>query len=235
MKSIPSLIALATLLSSTLALKPAIAGIRQLPADLSYRFYDTRINLTEKTDQVAVVFKPNRTRDLNAPPDHLKLQADLKGTSTRRTLESPPDLNVEVKPLGTQYAILTLPKTRSIDFSEKLKQRLEQSYIQTTLPVFQRKSDGSENTETIILNDEMLVTFEPRLSKAKMDQILDRSNTEIVRPLRFTENRYLVRSKDASGAKLFPVIDQLGSISGVQSASPNFISDRGPQTPNSGG
>ena len=225
MKRILSLITLTTLFATTPALQQAIAGFRMMPkpADLSYRFYDTRINLTENPDQVAVVFKPNNTRKLNDPPTYLKLQADLQGQTTTRTTNSPPDLKIDVKPLGTQYAILTLPKTRTIDFSQKLKQRLEQSYVQTTLPIFQRKSAESENTETIILNDEMLVTFEPGLSKAKIDQILDRSNAEIVRPLRFTQDRYLVRSKDASGAKLFPVIDQLASISGIQSVSPNFI------------
>ena len=197
------------------------------PADLSYRFYDTRINLTEKSDQVAVVFKPNNTRQLNDPPTYLKLQADLQGqTSTRtttRTTTPPPDLKIEVKPLGTQYAILTLPKTRSIDFSQKLKQRLEQSYVQTTLPVFQRKNATTERNETIILNDEMVIAFEPGTSKEKINQILDRQNAEIVRPLRFTEDRYLVRSRNASGAKLFPVIEQLNQISGIRSVSPNFI------------
>ena len=225
MKRILSVITLTTLLSTTPALQKAIAGFRMMPkpADLSYRFYDTRINLTEKPDQVAVVFKPNNTRQLNDPPTYLKLQADLQGQTTTRTTNPPPDLKIEVKPLGTQYAILTLPKTRSIDFSQKLKQRLEQSYVQTTLPVFKRKNGEIESTETIILNDEMLITFEPGTSPSKIKQILDRSNAEIVRPLRFTKDRYLVRSRNVSGSNLFAVIDQIGSTTGVQSASPNFI------------
>ena len=227
MKRILSLIALTTLISTTPALQQAIASSVRLyspkPADLSYRFYNTRINLTEKPDQVAVVFNSNNTRQFNDPPTYLKLEADLKGTTTRRTLESPPDLNIEVKPLGTQFAILTLPKTRSIDFSQKLKQRLEQSYVQTTLPVFKRKNGETENIETIILNDEMLVTFEPGTATSKIKQILDRSNAEIVRPLRFTKDRYLVRSRNVSGSNLFAVIDQIGSTTGVQSVSPNFI------------
>ena len=223
MKRILSLITLTTVLSTTPALQQAIAGATIKPADLSYRFYNTRINLTEKPDQVAVVFKPNNTRKLNDPPTYLKLQADLQGQTETRTTNPPPDLKIEVKPLGTQYAILTLPKTRSIDFSQKLKQRLEQSYVQTTLPVFKRKNGEIESTETIILNDEMLITFEPGTAPSKIKQILDRSNAEIVRPLRFTKDRYLVRSRNVSGSNLFAVIDQIGSTTGVQSASPNFI------------
>ena len=223
MKRILSLITIATLLNSTPALQQAIAGATRKPADLSYRFYNTRINLTEKSDQVAVVFKPNNTRQLNAPPTYLKLQADLQGQTRTREINPPPDLKIDVKPLGTQYAILTLPKTRSIDFSQKLKQRLDQAYVQTTLPVFKRKNGETENTETIILNDEMLITFEPGTAPSKIKQILDRSNAEIVRPLRFTKDRYLVRSRNVSGANLFAIIDQIGSTTGVQSASPNFI------------
>ena len=112
MKRILSLITLTTLLATTPALQQAIAGVRLYkpkPADLSYRFYDTRINLTEKPDQVAVVFKPNNTRKLNDPPTYVKLQADLQGQTNTRTTNPPPDLKIEVKPLGTQYAILTLP------------------------------------------------------------------------------------------------------------------------------
>ena len=137
MKRILSLIALTTLISTTPALQQAIASSVRLyspkPADLSYRFYNTRINLTEKPDQVAVVFKPNNTRKFNDPPTYLKLQADLQGQTPSRNPNPPPDLKIEVKPLGTQYAILTLPKTRSVNFSQQLKQRLEQTYVQTML------------------------------------------------------------------------------------------------------
>ena len=92
MKRILSVITLTTLLSTTPALQKAIAGFRMMPkpADLSYRFYDTRINLTEKPDQVAVVFKPNNTRQLNDPPTYVKLQADLQGQTETRTTNPPP-------------------------------------------------------------------------------------------------------------------------------------------------
>ncbi|KAM3100094.1 S8 family peptidase [Phormidesmis sp. 146-12] len=193
------------------------------PTDLSYKFYNQRIQLAEKPNQLAVVFQPAvRGRSLGEP-DLVKLEKVLQGGDDTRGLNAPKNLKVEVKPLGSRYAVLTLPATRSLDFQQTLKKRLEQSYIQTTLPIFQRKDAAKDSDQTIILNDEMIVSFEPGTSKSQVESILKRYDAEMVRPLRFTKNRYLVRSRTASGAGLLPVIDQLGSVTGVQSASPNFI------------
>ncbi|MFM2432798.1 MAG: hypothetical protein RLZZ511_4012 [Cyanobacteriota bacterium] len=191
---------------------------------LSYKFYNQRIQLAKKPNQVAIAFKTeNRTRSLGEPPDHIKLQNVLRGEGDKRTLTKPEDLQVEVKPLGTNYAVLTLPATRSLDYQQKLTQRLAQSYVQTTLPIFQRQEASSDSNETIILNDEMILSFEAGSSKSQIDAILKRYDAEIVRPLRFSKNRYVVRSRSVTGAGLLPVIDQIGGATGVQSASPNFI------------
>jgi serine protease len=125
--------------------------------------------------------------------------------------------------MGSRYAVLTLPAGRSIDFKQKLEKRLEQSYVQTSLPIFQRQNTGQESDETIILHNEMVMSFEPGTSKGKIDEILRRFNVEIVRPFRFSQDRYLVRSREATGAAMFPLIDQLSNVSGVRSISPNLI------------
>jgi serine protease len=204
------------------------SGATKRPNDLSYKFYNQRIALVTKPNQVAVVFNPvsNTSRGMNDDePSYIKLQQTLAGesSSTSRGMDTPEDLKIEVKPLGTQYAILTLPSNRSIDLDEKLKNRLQQSYIQTSLPVFQRKNAGKDEEETVVLNNEMIVGFEPGTSKIQIDEILRQNDAEVVRPMRFSKNRYLVRSRSAKGAELFSVIDQLTSITGVQSVSPNFI------------
>jgi serine protease len=146
-----------------------------------------------------------------------------ESSSTSRGMDTPDDLKIEVKPLGTQYAILTLPNNRSGDLAQKLKDRLEQSYIQTTLPIFQRKNASKANSDTVILNNEMIVSFEPGTAKSQINEILRHNDAEIVRPLRFSKNRYLVRSRSTTGAGLLPIVDQLASITGIQSVSPNFV------------
>ena len=189
--------------------------------DLSYKFYNQRIALSEKPNQLAVVFKASSNVRPFGESDYSKLEKVLQGES--RDLNAPKDLKVAIKPLGSRYAVLTLPTTRSLDFQQTLKKRLEQSYVQKTLPIFQRKDAAKDSDQTVILNDEMIVSFEPGTPKSQVETILKRYDAEIVRSLRFTKNRYLVRSRTESGAGLLSVIDQLGNVTGVQSASPNFI------------
>ncbi|MBE9032935.1 S8 family serine peptidase [filamentous cyanobacterium LEGE 11480] len=115
-----------------------------------------------------------------------------------------------------------MPATRSLSFQKQLEERFDQTYVQTTLPIFQRQNAGKDSDEIILLHDEMILSFEPGTSERQIKTILDRYDAEVVRQLRFTKNRYLVRANTASGASLLPLVDQLGSTTGVQSASPNF-------------
>jgi len=227
MKRILSCLTLVSCLLATPALTTILlAGTSKsspAPKDLSYKFYNQRIVLSEKPNQLAVVFKPSAASRAIAEANYVSLDKILRGAGNTRDLNAPADLKVDVKPLGSRYAVLTLPTTRSLDFQQTLNQRLQQSYVQTTLPVFQRKDASPNSNQTIILHDEMIVSFEPGTSKEDIATILNRFDAEIVRPLQFTKNRYLVRSRTASGAGLLSVIDQIGTVTGVQSASPNFI------------
>ena len=229
MQNIISRVALSALLLLTTNLPTLIlttpvqsaGGKKTATEDLSYKFYNQRISLTQKPNQVAVVFKSTGNTKAFGETDLAKLQKVLQGNS--RELNAPSNLNVNVKPLGSQYAILTLPPTRSIDFQQSLKKRLEQSFIQTTLPVFQPQNAPQDSEQTIVLNNEMILSFEPGTAKPQIESILQRYDLEMVRPLRFTTDRYLVRSRAASGAAMFPLMNQLNGISKLQSVSPNFI------------
>lgn len=217
---------LATPITSTIALAARVKLYK--PNDFSYKFNDQRISLVLKPNQVAIAFKPaTTTRSFGEPVDYIKLQKALRGEGGTRDLGVSENLNVELKPLGDRYAVITLPTTRLIDFQQKLTNRLEQSYVQTTLPVFQRKNAAADSPETIVLHDEMVVTVEPGLSKTQIDEIFNRYDVEAIRPLRFSKNRYLVRSRSATGAGILPIVDQLGSTTGIQSASPNLIQSIG--------
>jgi subtilisin family serine protease len=225
MKRILSSLALATLLVTSGFTFTLFAsdGRRSVANDLSYRFYNQRIRLVAKSNQLAVVFQPGGgTRSLGEP-NLVRLQKVLQGEGESRGFGGSGNLNVEVKPLGLRYAVLTLPATRSPNYQQTLKQRLEQNFIQTTLPVFQPQNAPKDSDQTIILHDEIIVSFEPGTSPSDRDAILKRYDVEIVRPLRFTKNRFLVRSRTESGAGLLAVIEQLNNVSGIQSASPNLI------------
>lgn len=227
MKRILSGLTLAALLVTTPNFSSILfaADVQPSPEsqDLSYKFYNQRIQLVEKPNQLAVVFQPPvQGRSLDGS-NFIKLQKLLQGSGNTRDIDAAQNLQVDVKPLGARYAILTFPTTRSLDFQQTLKKRLEQDYIQTTLPIFQRQGTAQDSDQAIILHDEMIVSFEPGTTQSEITTLLKRYDAEIVRPLRFTKNRYLVRSRTESGAGLLALIDQLGNVTGVQSASPNFI------------
>lgn len=196
-------------------------------SDLYYTFYGQRIPLMLRQDTIAVAFKPQpKTRGLFRPL-YQQLQQDLQSSSSRslnaKPSQSNPSLGIDVKPLGDGYALIKLPAgTRSLDGD--IKQRVEQqSYVESTLPVLARKEGNQMRDETIVLPNEILVSFDRGLSTSQIQSLLDRDSLEIVRPLRFTQNRYIVKSRTAAGVDILAIANQLHDLPGVQSATPNFI------------
>lgn len=190
--------------------------------DLYYTFYGQRIPLVLRQDTIAVAFKPQpKTRGLFRPL-YQQLQQDLQ-SSTSRSLNANPSQVVEVKPLGDDYALVKLPSgTRSLDSG--VMQRVEQQpYVESTLPVLARKEGNQMRDETIVLPNEILVSFDRGLSKGQIQSLLARDNLEVVRPLRFTQNRYIVKSRTSAGVGLLAIANGLHGLPGVQSATPNFI------------
>lgn len=214
MKRITSGLLLAVCLGSGLGMfstLPQVTAVAQAQSDsdLFYIYQGKRIPLNQRQDAIAVSFKKTRTRDINAAPLYLQLQQDLQRGSRDLT---PP----KVSPLGENYAVVNLPAGTSQALQQKIQQ---QSYVQTTLPVLSR----SQSQEVIILPNEIIISFDSQLSESQRQAILQKNNLAIVRKLRFSRDRYLVKSTSVEGTKILSVANQLNGVKGVSSAAPNFI------------
>ncbi len=191
-------------------------------SDLFYIFYGQKIPLALKQDTIAVTFKPTGgTRAPNARPFYQQLQDALNGESHTRGITSAPPLQVEVKPLGDRHALIQLAADiRSSDVLQRIQQ---QTYVDNTLPVLTRPTANNQHSASIVLPNEIILSFEPGLAQSQIQVLLNVQDLEIVRLLRFTQNRYIVRSRNASGTEILKVANQLVNIPGIQSATPNFI------------
>lgn len=180
---------------------------------LFYLYKGQRIYLEEQHNTIAVSFKSVSTRG-DSTPLYLRLQQSLSNPNTRST--SP---DVQVSPLGTRYAIVRfLNNTRSIG-NRVQTQIQQQPYVAETLPVLSLTNQSN----IVVLPNEIIVSFQPGLSDRQKQDILTRSELEVIQPFRFAPNRYLVRSKSASGTAILTVANQLNQVAGVRSATPNFI------------
>lgn len=224
MRRLLSSLLLATFLGSSAAvywmLKPAAAQNNQ---ELFYTFFGKKIALTEQPDAIAVSFKKFRSR---GKPLYLQLQDDLAGGSSTRGgrgagSTSAANSEIEVKSLGEQYAIVKLASSElKTQVTQKIRQ---QQYVESTLPILSRPASASSAPSSIILPNEILVSFAPNLSEGEINTLLNQQKLEMVRKLRFTKNRYIVKSRDANGTAILNVTNQLNQVSGIQSATPNFI------------
>lgn len=196
------------------------------PEGLYYTFYDQRILLTERDDQIAVQFvEPDGTRgglESNTEPAFLQLQRDLEGTtgSTREINRPGTPSALEISPLSDRYALITLPEssTRSLEERSAIARQLDKPYIANTLPVVTRA--GTD--ESIVVTPEIVVSFEPGTTQAEAAALVAPYGLEIVRSLQFSPGRYLVKSAEA-GTAILSTANQLETVAGIQSATPNFV------------
>lgn len=189
--------------------------LAQEQEELYYTFFDEKIPLVLREDAIAVAFHPQvRTRGANLAPNYLQLQETLN----IRTRDSAS--NVEVTSLGTDLALVNIVSGNRRKLEAKIQQ---QDYVRSTLPVLQRTNANSFRGEDLILPNEIIITVAPELSEAERQAIFAEHNIETIRKLRFTQNRYLVRSKLASGIEVLNVAEQLNRTANLESASPNFI------------
>jgi len=181
---------------------------------LFYIYKGQRIPLTQQKDVVAVEFKTlPKTRTRSVSPLFLQLEKDLQtGTRTRGAGNTS---QVQVEPLGENYAVVTLPSNNT-NIQKKIQ---NQSYVKAALPVLSR----ANSQDTIVLPNEIVLSFKPNISDSERESILKQNNLEIVRPLRFFPNVYIVKSTTATGTAILNVANQLNQIKGVNSASPNFL------------
>lgn len=236
-------------LISSLALTACFLGVSSFPLiswkyqdlaqaqtsnELFYSFYGQKIPLNLRQDTIAVSFKQVATR--SAQPLYLQLENYLERGSGRTRNPNAPNngVEIEVKPLGSNMALVHLKAQSRASMSTVVQQILKQSYVQETLPVLSRTQQvGSE----LILPNEIIIGVTPETSEAQKQLLFARYNLELIRPLRFSKNRYLVRSKSASGIAVLQLANQLTQATGIRSATPNFIQTNSNKIPlpNSGG
>ncbi len=193
-------------------------------SELFYTYYDQKIPLQVRADAIAVQFKPQETtRGNSSTPPYLQLQQDLQSTRATRAATA----QYIVSPLSNSYALVKLLfQTRGSSTSALQKQIEQQSYVETTVPVVKR----SDRNELIVLPNEIIVSFDA-LSDSQIQNILKTNKLEIIRALRFSSNRYLVKPTSATGTEVLDVANQLNKVKGVKSATPNFIQSPSEQKP----
>ncbi len=182
---------------------------------LFYIYKGQRIPLTQQKDTVGVEFKAlPKTRIRGASPLYLQLEKDLQtGTRVRGGGNS----QVKVQPLGENYAVVTLPSTPNANL---IKNKIQnQKYVKASLPVLTRVN----TQDTIVLPNEIVINFKSKIDSSEKESILKQNNLEIVRPLRFFPNLYIVKSTTASGTSILNIANQLNQVKGINSAAPNFL------------
>ncbi|GJD19294.1 peptidase S8 and S53, subtilisin, kexin, sedolisin [Rivularia sp. IAM M-261] len=201
----------------------------QTSDELFYTFFGQKIPLNLRRDTVAVSFKPTNTRSRSIQPLYLQLQQDLRrGASNSRSIGSTNNsFDINVKPLGENIALVNLPSGARSSLNSVQQQIQKQPYVKETLPILTRKSTDTssekESEQVIVLPNEIVIGFDRDISLSQRQIVLLRHDLEVVRALRFSKNRYLVRSKSVSGTEILNVANQLAQVAGVQSATPNFI------------
>jgi serine protease len=181
---------------------------------LFYRFYDRQIPLTVREKTIGVAFKSPEDSGSRSIPAYLMLQRVLLQSSETRGI----DLDIQVQPLGENYASIELDDRSTVEEVSQLIR--QQSYVETTLPVL--TVADNPNTE-IVLPNEIVVSFESELSPEDRAAILQTQDLEQLRSLRFTRDRIVVRAKSATGLSVLEVADRLNTVPGIRSATPNFI------------
>lgn len=182
---------------------------------LFYIYKGQRVALTQQKDVIAVEFKAvPQTRSSNtANPLYLQLEQDLQVS-----VRSGGNSQVQVKPLGGNYAVVTLASSNGN--TDLIRNRIEnQSYVKTSLPVLSRVNQQ----DTIVLANEIIINFKPDMNENEKQSILKENNLQIVRSLRFFPNIYIVKSTDAYGTAVLNVANKLNQVKGVNSAAPNFL------------
>ncbi|MDF5718981.1 MAG: S8 family serine peptidase [Rhizonema sp. PD37] len=183
--------------------------------DLFYLYKGQRIVLNQRPDIIAVSFKRvSSTRDLTAQPLYLQLQQALQGNTRAVGAISP-----KVSPLGVNYALVSLPGGVRGVGSAIYSQIQQQPYVQTTLPVLSR----SQRQEVIVLPNEIIISFNPQLDESQRQAILQQNNLAIMRPLRFSRDRYIVKSTSTDVTKILSISNQLNQVKGITYATPNFL------------
>jgi serine protease len=179
---------------------------------LYYNFGNQKIQLSVRTDAIAVSMK--QTRGTRSKSSLSLLQQDF---GTKRGGAKSQSVT-RIQPLDTKYALLTT--TNDANGSEKLKQQVRtKPYITATLPVL--RIAGKSNS--LVLPNEVIVSFKPDISLAQQQSILAQNNLTSARPIPFAKGFYTVVPAKAKGLEVLGVSNQLSQVAGIRTSMPNFI------------
>ncbi len=220
MKRLLSSVSLTFILSlSAAAPIVSIATINQARAaedsGLYYNFGDKKISLSVRNDTIAVVMKkPKR-----GPSALSLLRNDFSDTPTRSTRGGAKSSSTtQIQALGGRYAVLTA--TNDAQGAEKLKEKAESKpYIEATLPVLKLAGKST----SLVLPNEMIVSFQPNISSAERTAILASNNLGNAKELPFATGFYTVVPQAAKGLEVLAVSNRLSKVKGIESSMPNFI------------
>ncbi len=186
-------LAISLIFSATapVALLLATGSARAEENGLYYNFGNQKIQLSVRTDAIAVSMK--QTRGTRSKSSLSLLQQDF---GTKRGGAKSQSVT-QVQPLDTKYALLTT--TNDANGSEKLKQQVRtKSYVTATLPVL--RIAGKSNS--LVLPNEVIVSFKPGISEAQQQSILAQNNLTSARPIPFAKGFYTVVPAKAKGLEL---------------------------------
>jgi serine protease len=207
-------LAISLIFSATapVALLLATSSARAEENGLYYNFGNQKIQLSVRTDAIAVSMK--QTRGTRSKSSISLLQQDF---GTKRGGAKSQSVT-QVQPLDDKYALLTT--TNDANGSEKLKQQVRtKSYITATLPVLRIPGKSS----SLVLPNEVIVSFKPGISAAEQQSILAKNNLTSARPIPFAKGFYAAVPTKAKGLEVLGVSNQLSQVAGISTSMPNFI------------
>jgi subtilisin family serine protease len=184
------------------------------PPGLYYLYQGQPIPLEIRQDAIAV---ESQATERSGEPLYRSLRQQLQPDGATRGDGSTNPPGIEINQLNDTTALINL--SSRAPQAEAVRRELQQNADNTVLPVLSRV-DGQD---TLVLPNEIIVSFDPSWSEAQVQAALEQQNLELIRPLRFTTRRYLVRSRSATGVEVLNVANQLNQVTGIQSATPNFL------------
>ena len=209
------------------------SAIAQSPANdqLFYTYFGKRIPLNLRQDTFVVQSKTEQTTrggtrggtddeeesSTSEQPFFQQLQQYLQPTS--RGEGNDLAKLAKIQPLGENYAVVSLPDANLTIKAQLQDEIAKLPNVAATLPVLSRQG----RQEIIALPNEIIVSFQRNLSENQRQDILKQQNLEIIRKIPFTRDRYVVRTLSASGTAVLNAANQLIQVTGVKSATPNFI------------
>ncbi|NEZ68293.1 peptidase S8 [Leptolyngbyaceae cyanobacterium CCMR0082] len=202
-RAISAMLALAATCSSTLAVSASMPTV-------DYTVFGHTLPLQVKSEAIAITWNPTEANAYQMPDD---LEDFVRSH------------NLIIQSTGQHHAILTALSGPLTDTSlNALRNHSQVASVQSVLhSPWATGTAKPSATSTLLLTDELIVQVDPSLSATALEVKLQRVGLELVRPLRFAESQYVVRSRSQHGPELLNTAQRLRQFSGIISAEPNMM------------